>query len=196
MQKNNRKKLVLGVDFDNTIISYDKVFYSIALKEKLVKKKVKKKKTIIKQEIIKHSNEDEWTRIQGLAYGKYILKAKQYPNALIILKNLSLKYKLYLISHKTKKPFIGKNYNLRKKAIMWLIKNNFTNSSKSPFNSKDIFFENTVKKKIERIKKLKCNIYIDDLKVILIKLPNKIKKVHFQDTSKKNWLSIGKKLLT
>jgi|LakMenEpi03Aug12_release.lakeMendotaPanAssembly.Ray.scaffolds.fasta_scaffold398685_2 hypothetical protein len=196
MQENNRKKLVLGIDFDNTIISYDKVFYSIALKKKLVKKKIQKKKTIIKKEIIKYSNEDEWTRIQGLAYGKYISKAKQYPNALTILKNLSLKYKLYLISHKTKKPFIGKNYNLRKKAMMWLRKNNFINSIESPFNSKDIYFENTVKKKIQRIKKLKCNIYIDDLKAILSMLPNKIKKIHFQEIPKKNWLSIRKKLLS
>ena len=45
--------MIFGFDFDNTIINYDKVFYNIALKKKLINKKVKKSKESIKSLLIK-----------------------------------------------------------------------------------------------------------------------------------------------
>ena len=41
------------------------------------------------------------------------------------------------------------------------------------------YFETSIEKKIQRIIESNCDIFIDDLKKVLMLLPENIKKVHF-----------------
>ena len=50
---------------------------------------------------------------------------------------------------------------------------------------KNVYFENSIEKKINRIVKLKCNIFIDDLPQILNLLPKNIIKFLFNPNAKK-----------
>ena len=45
----------IGIDFDNTIINYNLVFYKIALKKKLIKKDINKNKSSVKEYLL-HNN--------------------------------------------------------------------------------------------------------------------------------------------
>ena len=55
--------------------------------------------------------------------------------------------------------------------------NNFLSNSGINLNEKQIFFETSKQDKIERIKKLNCTHYIDDLPEILKMISNKCKKI-------------------
>ena len=44
---------------------------------------------------------------------------------------------------------------------------------------KDIYFEETIEKKIHRIEEIKCTHYVDDLEKILDKLNDKIIKIQY-----------------
>ena len=72
------------------------------------------------------------------------------------LKNLRKKNILYLISHKSKYPILGKKINLRKKALEWM-KQNDLYGNKKVFNIKNIFFEEKFLDKIKRIKSFNRN---------------------------------------
>ena len=86
---------------------------------------------------------------------------------------------MVLVSHKTKTPYKGPKYDLHKSAINWLNKYGFFSKEGLNWNTDQVFFESTKTEKIERIKKLGCTHYIDDLEEILEALPISIKKIHY-----------------
>ncbi|MDC0215854.1 hypothetical protein OAJ75_02025 [Candidatus Pelagibacter sp.] len=185
--------MILGVDFDNTLINYDKVFSEIAKKNNLINKTLKSKELVKKKVIFKHG-EDEWTRLQGQVYGKEILKAHRNKFIKESLDKINKIAKIYLISHKTKFPIIGKKINMHNSALVWLKKNNLYGKNKV-FNKENIFFERTLQDKVNKIKLLKCDIYIDDLTSVLDRLDFEIIKILFNKkkigyNSINNWKKI------
>ena len=177
--------MIVGFDFDNTIISYEKLFKKIAYKKKLVPKNIKSNKSAIKEYLIKKNKEKEWTILQGEVYGRYIMDAKIYIGVKKIMSSLSKnEIKFYIISHKTKFPYLGKKINLHMAAKKWINKNLLRNNNSINLSIKDVFFENTIKKKISRINKLRCNIYVDDLTKILKLLPKGVMKILFTPNKK------------
>ena len=195
--------MIVGFDFDNTIISYEKLFKKIAYKKKLVPKNIKSNKNSVKEYLIKKNKETEWTILQGDVYGKYIMDAKIYIGVKKIMKSLSKnKIKFYIISHKTKFPYLGRKINLQVAAKKWIYKNILRDDNSINLSIKDIFFENSIKEKISRINKLRCNIYIDDLPKILELLPKGVIKILFTPNQKsqqkkpiismKKWIDFNK----
>lgn len=171
----------LGIDLDNTIICYDELIYKLAKNKfsKLNLNKNLKSKNIIKSEIINKYNNEEWTKLQGLIFSeklKYASLFDDFYNAIEELKNY---YDIYIISHKTKYPSIGKKINLRNASKKFLKNNNISYCKNELIKSENIFFANTKKEKIEIIKKNKIDIFIDDLDEILKNLPKNIYKIHF-----------------
>ena len=74
--------MIFGFDFDNTLINYDKIFHSLALKRKLINKKNKKDKESIKKFLFKEKKIKEWRKLQSAANSQEINKAK--PNKKLI----------------------------------------------------------------------------------------------------------------
>lgn len=178
--------MIIGFDFDNTIIDYSHLFSEVARKKKLIKKNQKFDKKKLKDYLLKNNKEKDWTIIQGEVYGKEIMKAKLYSGFDKVFRFLLKKgAKVYIVSHKTKYPYQGKKINLRNAASAWIKKNIIEKNKDLNFSLKNIYFENNIKKKINRIKILKCNVFVDDLITILDLLPKEVDKFLFNPSFNK-----------
>ena len=167
----------LGIDLDNTIICYDNLIHDLA-KKKFKKinfgQKIKSKK-FIKNKIIKFYGNDQWTKLQGIIYGKKILHAKIFDGFKDEILKLREEFDIFIISHKTKKAAIGKNINLRTAAKKFLKKNDISFCKNEIIDQNKILFTETKREKIDIIKNKKIDIFVDDLDDILKKIPKNIK---------------------
>jgi len=176
--------MILGVDFDNTIIRYDELFHRIAVEQGLIPEAVPKEKNAVRDYLRKINQEDKWTRLQGEVYGKRILEAVPYRDMKNTLMGLSeMGVSIYVVSHKTRTPYIGEPYDLHLAAIGWLKMEGFCDTSGVNCSEKKIFFEESKTAKIQRIVELGCTHYVDDLPEILEMLPESIEKILFAPTS-------------
>ncbi len=197
--------MIIGIDFDNTIVRYDKTFYDVALKRNLITRSVPKVKEDIRNYLRRCGKEHMWTELQGFVYGPGILKAKPFNgviNFFLYCKKHNID--IYIISHKTLYPYLGFKYNLHRYAFLWLDKQGFF--SKIGLTKKDVFFEKTKEDKLKRIIKQKCTYYIDDLPEFLLEknFPSKVTRILFDPNSKykhtatfervKSWTELIKKV--
>ena len=175
----------IGIDFDNTIVVYDNLFYKIALENKLIPAELPKNKIIIR-DFLRNNNKDHlFTKLQSEVYGNRILDAEPAPNILQSLLKIKDEFKLIIISHKTKYPYSGPKYNLHSAAISWLEKNNFLSKQGLNLKYEDIFFEPTKKGKLETINKSGCSYFIDDLPDILKFVDKKITRILYLNNQSK-----------
>jgi len=172
--------MVLGLDFDNTIINYDRLFYKIALEKELIPSSLPKEKNAVRDFLREKDIENEWTIIQGEVYGHRINEAFIFDGVIDILKKLRLKnIPIKIISHKTKYPYLGTKKNLHTAAKNWLKLNHFFDIDGLNFKENQVYFEITKSKKIDRIISSGCTHYVDDLPEILDMIPKKINKILF-----------------
>jgi len=182
----------IGIDFDNTISNYEKILYKLAIKKKIIKPEVTNfNKLIIKKNILnKTKSIEEWKKIQSQIYGKYMLEAKLFEGfaKFILLCNYK-KIEVFIVSHKTKYPHYNfDKIDLRNQAVLWMKKNNFFKTNFLNLKIENIFFESSLNKKINTIKKIQCNYFIDDLEKVFNhkKFPNKTKKILFSNYKNKD----------
>ena len=171
---------LLGLDFDNTLVQYDSLFHSLALEKGLIDETIAADKLEIREYLRSIDKDEEFTLLQGEVYGQQIQRAeasKGMLKALIELKDRGVK--MALISHKTKRPYKGPNYDLHRSAMSWLDKNGLTDKGGLGWNEDNIFFEETKEAKIKRIIDLKCTHYVDDLPEILEMVPEKIARIYY-----------------
>ncbi len=159
----------IGFDLDNTIAIYEKVFSELGKKLSNVPAEYTENKTKLADYLRNNGREAEWTKLQGEAYGPHMKHAIVAPYFKETLQKLLEQGKAcYVVSHRTKHPDSGAQYNLHATAKKWLLKyfrNSFT----------DIYFEETIEKKIERIHMLELEVFVDDLEKVLkrINLPKR-----------------------
>ena len=165
----------VGIDFDNTIVSYDKVFYAVALEQSLIPQEIKESKMAVRDYLRSIDENDIWTELQGHVYGKRMLEAEIYPGFLKFLEfTKKNEINLSIVSHKTVYPYRGKKYNLHDSAREFIAKR-LSRDGKNFIPENKIFFETTQQDKAKRIGLEKCNFFIDDLPEIfcLENFPNK-----------------------
>ena len=170
--------MVIGVDFDNTIICYDKVFNRVALEKGLIPENLAEGKGFVRDYLRAKGAEDEWTRLQGIVYGTQLDKASAYPGVTNFFKFCKDNgVKCFIVSHKTRHPYLGEPYDLHGAAKKWIRSMNF---------GVKVFFEETKEAKVDRIRALNCSIFIDDLPEFLSLpgFPPQMKKVLFDPLSK------------
>lgn len=176
---------IIGIDFDNTIINYDELLYALAIKESLISPKTSKNKKEIRDTIRKLPDGDlQWQKIQAEAYGNSIMKALPAPG---IKEFFGLcreqKITVYIISHKTEYSnlYLG-GTNLQQAALQWMQQHHFFDYPKLGLSQEQVFFEPTRKKKIERIKNMRCTHFIDDLEETFREpsFPLEIEKILYQ----------------
>lgn len=153
--------MIIGLDFDNTIVSYNKIFHTLATSKGLIPKELPAHKIAIRDFLRQAGKEALWTEMQGEVYGTQMPGAEPYPLVAEFISNAqSDGHTLFIVSHKTKYPFKGPKWDLHEPARAWI---------KSNINVKEehIFLEPTKESKLNRIADLKCDIFIDDLPEIL-----------------------------
>ena len=147
--------MVIGFDFDNTIVNYDKVFFYSAFKKNYVPKTISKNKSAVKKYLFKRGELQKWRMLQSEVYSNDILMAKPYKGFLKVIKKLvNNKIKIKVVSHKTINPYYGKKVNLHKISRKWLNKN-LTNFYRRKVK---VYFEETEKKKSYVLKNLAATI--------------------------------------
>ena len=95
-------------------------------------------------------------------------EAQAFPHVIQVIQHLKAKgHTLAIVSHKTKYPYLGKQYDLHAAARGWIEKYLCENSSPLIL-SENIFFELIKEAKLARIAQFNCDIFIDDLPEILL----------------------------
>ena len=70
------------MDFDNTIVSYDAVMHTVALKQGWIDSQLKKnKKQILDHIRLTSDGERKWQQLQAIVYGKRIEEAQLMEGA-------------------------------------------------------------------------------------------------------------------
>ncbi len=158
--------MIIGLDFDNTIVNYTGVFYDVGRKLNYLPEGVGKSKSAVKQYLLSIDKEDTWTELQGKVYGRHIEQATPYAGVIDFIDSAILKgHQVYIISHKTKYPYIGEKVDFHEAALKWLNINGLINDSRLTLNQ--CFFNETKEDKLNKVKMLECDIFVDDLRSIL-----------------------------
>ena len=182
--------MIIGIDFDNTIICYESIFHEVAHELKLIPSSVEKSKTGVRDWLRDCGQEDLWTELQGVVYGKFLARAMPFEGATRSVKKLQESGNtVFIISHKTRHPFLGPQYDLHLAAAQWLSEH-FIFDGQILVEQGNIFFNETLEEKIACINKLDCDFFIDDLPELLCSphFPKKTKKVLFDPLNKHNKL--------
>ena len=144
-------KLNIGLDFDNTLITYDLLFKDLAVKKGLISANFPEDKKLIRKHLKDSGNEELFTSLQAEVYGLNIKDAEPSPHMLSALKLIKAKgANIIIVSHKTKVPYSGPAYDLRKGALEWMSKNEFFSKTGLSLQRKCVFFEGTKEEKIQR----------------------------------------------
>ena len=170
----------IGFDFDNTLISYDRLFRQVALDNALIPEAIPPQKNAVRDYLRLQGKEDDWTRLQGEVYGNRILEAEPYPGMRTTLGELAQRsIPMCIVSHKTRTPYLGEPWDLHAAARNWLTLQGFHSTDGLAWREDQVFFELTKEEKAARIVALGCTHYVDDLPEILAMLPNHVERILF-----------------
>jgi hypothetical protein len=173
---------IIGVDFDNTIVTYDELMHKIAIEKGWISPEISKSKKQIRDSIRQlPDGEIEWQKLQAIAYGWQMQHAKLIDGVQEFFK-LCQQHKIqtYIVSHKTEYAnYDETKTNLRSAAINWMEKNSFFSDLGLALSQEQVFFESTRVGKIDRIKQLKCTDFIDDLEETFLEesFPDNVNKI-------------------
>lgn len=186
-----KQNIIIGIDFDNTIINYDELMYALAIKESLIGPKTSKNKKEIRDTLRKLPGGDlQWQKIQAEAYGNSISKALLAPGIKeFLMLCREQKITVYIISHKTKYSnlYLG-GTDLQQAALQWMQQQHFFDDRGLGLSKEQVFFEPTREQKVSRIKSLQCTHFIDDLEETFREpyFPVGIKKILYQPSQALN----------
>ncbi len=154
------KDLVVGTDFDNTIVCYDAIFHRVASERGWIPAGISKNKESVRDYLRQTGKEDLWTELQGYVYGARMADVTAFPGALECITKLRANgVPVHIISHKTRRPYKGEAYDLHAAARGWLEAHGLA----GPGPLKGVFFMETKQEKLARIGACGCTHFIDDL---------------------------------
>ena len=154
----------LGVDFDNTIVCYDALFHRVAREQGFIPADVPVNKSDVRNYLRRVDNEAAWTEMQGYVYGGRMSEAAPYPGVIEFFQACrQAGIPTSIVSHKTRHPFLGAQYDLHRAAAAWMEQQGFFDVTRIGLPRADVFFELTKPAKLERIGRCGCTHFIDDL---------------------------------
>ncbi len=156
--------MLIGVDFDNTIVRCDELFYRAARDQGLIASDVPISKEKVRDSLRACGREDSWTELQGYVYGVLVRQASPFPGVREFFTGCRHRgIRLAIISHKTRHPFLGPHYDLHAAAQEFLHRNGFYDPAGIGLSASDVFFELSKTDKLTRIAREGCTHFIDDL---------------------------------
>jgi len=177
--------LHIGIDFDNTIISYDEVFCATAKRRGLIESAFSGRKQAVRDAIrLLPDGELAWQRLQGQVYGKGIAEARMIAGVETFLRRCRANgCAVAVVSHKTEYGHYDPDcVNLRKAALDWMAAQGLFDGEHA-IKLENIYFEGTRAEKLGRIAALRLTHFIDDLKEVLTDpgFPANVKRILFAD---------------
>lgn len=157
--------MVIGVDFDNTLVCYDRVFLRLAGEAGLSGLTATDRQKAVREAARSSPDGDlAWQRLQGQAYGPRIQEAEPFEGALGFLARCrQAGVRTWVISHKTRFASIDPTgTDLREAAKAWMEQHGFF-SPTTGIEARHFLFGATRQEKIAHIKASGCTHFIDDL---------------------------------
>ncbi len=154
----------IGIDFDNTIACYDGVFHAAARERGLIPENIGTDKTSVRDFLRQTGREDDWTKLQGYIYGAGMDLVSCYPGVKdFVARAVGANHEVFVVSHKTRTPFMGPEYDLHRAARDFLFDQGIMGSGPDQLSDSLVFFELTMDEKLSRIGALGCTVFFDDL---------------------------------
>lgn len=154
----------IGIDFDNTIVCYDSLFYRVALERGLIPEDLPPFKEQVRDHLRGVGREDAWTAMQGYVYGPRLAEAEPFPGVLDFLRRCRAGgVQTWIVSHKTRVPYRGPAYDLHAAALGWMETHGLFDPAGGGLDRDRVFLEPTKAAKLARIGELACSHFIDDL---------------------------------
>jgi hypothetical protein len=180
--------LSIGLDFDNTIITYDAVFLATARKWGLVGADFIGGKQAIRDTIrLLPKGELSWQKLQGQVYGKGLAQAGMVEGVDAFLRRCRQRnVSVAIVSHKTEFGHHDPDrINLRDAARAWMSGHGFFLTSGYGIAPDAVYFESTRQDKIARIAQVGCTHFIDDLEEVLCDptFPPGVERILFSDVA-------------
>ena len=156
--------MILGVDFDNTIVCYDDLFHEIAVERGLVPSSLVARKNDVRDYLRKSGREREWTELQGYVYGPRMEEAQPFEGVLEFFSDVVGRgVAVHIISHKTALAAAGPAYDLHQAAREWLEQQGFFDPQRIGLARDCVHFGVTRQEKINWIRRVHCTHFVDDL---------------------------------
>jgi hypothetical protein len=155
----------IGIDFDNTLIDYDRVFLETARERGLVPHDFVGNKRAVRDAIrLLPDGEPIWQRLQSYVYGAGIGGAVPFPGAYAFLARCARDgVAMFIVSHKTRfGHFDPARVDLREAARGWMSARGFLEMVPADH----LYFEDDREHKIARIAALGCTHFVDDLEEV------------------------------
>jgi thiamine kinase-like enzyme len=162
-------KLKIGLDFDNTLVCYDRVFIEQAIRLNFLPEHWSGTKQSIKTELLKSpEGESMWQRLQGQVYGPAMRSAVLFSGVSSFLIRARQKgHKIFIASHKTKYGHQDETKTpLREKALQWMKNKGFFDPTFFGIHRDNVHFCDSRKEKAAKIRELGVDVFIDDLECI------------------------------
>ncbi len=154
----------IGVDFDNTIVSYGRLFHRLARRRGLIPADLPASKPAVRDHLRGAGHEEVWIELQGEAYGPALAEAEAFPGVEAFFIDCERRrVATFIVSHKTRHPFRGPAHDLHQAARDWLDRQQFFASQEIGLSLDRVFLELTKEAKMARIAELRCTHFIDDL---------------------------------
>lgn len=177
----------IGIDFDNTIVTYDEVFRSAALARGLIGESaaVAGKQAIRDRIRLLPDGEISWQKLQGYVYGTGIADARMCAGVDRFLRRCrSAGATVFIVSHKTEYGhYDPARVNLRRAALDWMSAQGFFRADGYGLAPENVYFETTRGDKLARIASLSCTHFIDDLEEVVNDpdFPPRVKRILYAD---------------
>jgi hypothetical protein len=160
--------MIIGVDFDNTVVCYDGLFHKLAVEQDLISPNVSTAKDAVRDYLRRTGQEDRWTELQGYVYGPGMVQARLFPGVLEFFDRCRrMGVEVFIISHRTRYPFLGGRHDLHQAARDFLARHGFNDPARIDLPPDHISYHETQTAKIARINETGCTHFIDDLPEVL-----------------------------
>lgn len=156
--------MMIGLDFDNTLASYDGLLHREARARRLIPASTPKDKKEIRDAIRRGPGGDlAWQKLQALVYGPLMGEAVLIDGVAEFLAACrAAKIRVRIVSHKARRyrhDETGTDFQAA--ALRWMTRQGFF--SKLGLDRGSVYFEDTRAAKVARIKNLGCTHFVDDL---------------------------------
>jgi hypothetical protein len=156
----------IGVDFDNTLADYDRIFGELALRAGYLDALPAGGKRAVRDCVRRLADGDRlWQRLQARAYGPEMDGARPFEGAGEALTRWSRAgAEVHIVSHKTRYASGGEGgVDLREAALRWLDRNGFFAVPGPGLAPERVHFNDTRDAKLARIRVLEFDAFVDDL---------------------------------
>ena len=178
---------IVGLDFDNTLVTYDDLFHRLARERHLIDASVPPVKRHVRDVVRRRADgERAWQQLQADAYGPLMAGASIIPGvAQFLMACRARNLRVYIISHRTERASLDRTgTDLRAAAFAWMQANGFFDPAGLGLAEDRIFFESTRATKVSRIGEVGCTHFVDDLEEVFADpdFPPSVERILFSES--------------